>query len=126
VVDTSALIWFLTGSKQLSQRAKEIFEAAALGETRLVVSVISMAEMYYADQKWGLFKDFEQIFTLLDTRPEFRFAPLVARDVLDFDDDAGVPEMHDRIIVGLARRLGAPLIASDLEIQSAKIVPVEW
>jgi hypothetical protein len=51
------------------------------------------------------------------------FAP---DDVLDFDQDQPIPEMHDRIIVGLARRLDAPLITADAIISSAGVVNVIW
>lgn len=46
VVDTHALIWYLIGSKSLSDRARAIFLAAERGETRLHISAISIAEMY--------------------------------------------------------------------------------
>jgi hypothetical protein len=46
--------------------------------------------------------------------------------VLDFDRDQAIPEMHDRIIVGLARTLRAPLITSDVVIRQSGIVQVEW
>jgi len=47
-------------------------------------------------------------------------------DVLDFDHDAAVPEMHDRIIVGLARRLGASCISRDPLVVSSGLAPVVW
>jgi hypothetical protein len=40
--------------------------------------------------------------------------------------DAAVQEMHDRIIAGVARRLGAPLISSDPLIAASGIVTIEW
>ena len=49
-----------------------------------------------------------------------------ADDVLDFQQTAAVPEMHDRIIAGVARRLRAPLIASDPLIIAANIVTIVW
>lgn len=51
---------------------------------------------------------------------------LKTSQVLDFDRDHQVPEMHDRIIVGLSRRLGAPLIASDPKIVLAGLTSIVW
>jgi hypothetical protein len=47
-------------------------------------------------------------------------------DVLSFDQDAAVPEMHDRMIVGLARRLGARCISRDPLIVNSGLVSVVW
>jgi hypothetical protein len=62
----------------------------------------------------------------LRAKPYFRFVDFKADHVLDFDHDALVPEMHDRIIAGLARRLGAPLLASDPQIAEANLAQVVW
>src|SRR5574341_492159 len=109
VVDTSALVWYLTLDRRLSGRANDVFQAARHGDTRLAVSVISLAELYYANKKWSFFPDFRSVYAMLKKRPEYRFFPLTVSHILDFDRDGAVPEMHDRIIAGLARRLSAPL-----------------
>ena len=62
VVDTNALIWHLTNDRKLGTRARDIFNAAELGQTRLVVSAIVMAEMFYANKKFGLFADIDLVF----------------------------------------------------------------
>lgn len=49
-----------------------------------------------------------------------------AKDVLDFERDAAVREMHDRIIVGLARRLNAPLLTADSQIAAANLTSIVW
>ena len=126
VADTNALIWYLTTNKKLSKRAASIFSAAENGETRICISAVVIAEMYYADKKWGLFEDFAQMYADLKAKPYFRFVPLIADDVLDFDKDSVVPEMHDRIISGVARRLGSPLLTADPQIMAAGIVTVVW
>lgn len=126
VVDTNVLIWHLTQPHKLSQRAKAIFQAAHSGETKLIVSAMSVAEMFYANSKWGLFTDFNKTYSELKAEPYFIFAVIEPDHVLDFAQDSAVPEMHDRIIAGLARRLGVPLLTYDPLIEKAGIVRVEW
>ena len=46
--------------------------------------------------------------------------------MLEFEQDAAVPEMHDRIISGLARRIGAPVLTNDPLITQWGLVRVEW
>lgn len=126
VVDTNALIWYLKEDGKLGAQAAAAFAAAERGETWLVVSVIVVAELFYADKKHGLFQDFQQTYLALKTKPYFRIVPFVLDDVLDFDQDSNVPEMHDRIITGLARRIGAPLLTADPLIVAAGLVETVW
>jgi PIN domain nuclease of toxin-antitoxin system len=126
VVDTNALIWYLTNHPRLSKQAESIFEAATRDEARLVVSAISIAEMFFADRKFGLFEDFGAVYDALKARPEFEFVSFQADDVLDFQRDAAVAEMHDRIISGLARRLGVPVLTNDPVITASGVVKVAW
>ncbi len=53
MVDTNALIWYLTAPNKLTAAAHEIFKAAESGETQLIISAITVAEFYYSNQKWG-------------------------------------------------------------------------
>ena len=126
VVDTHALIWYLLNDKKLSQRAKAIFQAAEQNQTILVISAIVVAELYYANVKNKWFADFAKLYADIASKPFLRFMPVDHTHIPDFMQDAAVPEMHDRIIAGVARRLGAPLITSDPLINSAAIVKIIW
>jgi PIN domain nuclease of toxin-antitoxin system len=126
VVDTNALIWHLTTDRKLGKRAAQVFAAAQRGETRLLVSALAVAELYYADKKHRLFANFDEVFQRLRSSPYIRFMAFEAEHVLDFDIDAKVPEMHDRIMTGLARRLGAPLLTSDPKIIAANLAVIVW
>lgn len=126
VVDTHALIWYLTDDKKLGAHAAKVFAAAEQGESRLIIPAIVIAEMYFANKRHAWFADFGKMFQILKAAPYFRFVPFVASHVLDFDRDTSVPEMHDRMIVGLARRLGAPLLSVDLQIAASDLVPLVW
>ncbi|RMF78972.1 MAG: PIN domain-containing protein [Chloroflexi bacterium] len=126
VVDTHALIWYLLNDKKLSSSAKSIFQAAEQNQTLLIISAIVMAELYYANAKHKWFADFAQLYADITSKPYIRFMPVDHTHIPDFVQDAAVPEMHDRIIAGVARRLGAPLISSDPLITTAAIVTIVW
>ena len=49
-----------------------------------------------------------------------------AEDVLDFDADSAVKEMHDRMIVGVSRRLNAACLTKDLNITNSGLVKIIW
>jgi PIN domain nuclease of toxin-antitoxin system len=103
-----------------------VIEGAERGETVLVVSAIALAEMYYSDQKFGLFTDFEQVCARLFALPYYRFEPFTPEDALDLARDPQVPEMHDRIIYGLARRLRLPLVSKDPAMRQTGEADVVW
>lgn len=126
VVDTHVLLWYLVEQRKLSARVHAIFEAAERGEVRLVISSIVAAELFYIYAKQGVAADFARVLTHLQSLPFVTFVPVEASDTLDFLRDAAVPEMHDRIIVGLARRLSVPLITVDTQIHASGLVPVVW
>jgi PIN domain nuclease of toxin-antitoxin system len=126
VVDTHALLWHLTGDSRLSARATEIFDAADRGETQLVISVIVLAELYFLNQWRGSPLDFAAVYGRLSGSCACQFAAFNPSHVLDFSRDAGVTQMHDRIIVGLARRLRATLLTVDPVIAASGLVKVEW
>ena len=126
VIDTNALIWHLTDDRRLSESARTVFLAAERGETRLVLSAVVIAELYYADRKFGLFPDFDSVFRRIQQAPHFRLVAFEPEHVLTFSQDEAVSEMHDRIIAGVARRLEAPLVTSDSRIMSAGVARVVW
>lgn len=126
VVDTHALIWYLTNDKKLSPKASLVFAAAERGQTLLIVPAIVMAELYYANVKFKWFTDFATVHSLLTKQPYFHFVTFEPSQVLEFDQDSSVPEMHDRIITGVARRLGAPLLTTDPAIVKSKRVSIVW
>lgn len=120
------MIWYLKQDKKLGKQASAIFAAAERGETRLIVSAIVVAELFYADKKHYLFPDFQQTYQALRAQPYLRIVPFFAEDVLDFDHLGDNLEMHDRIIAGLARRIGAPLLTSDPVIMASGAVETIW
>jgi len=126
VLDTHALIWYLTKPKNLGKQASRLFASAENGETQLIISAIVVAELFYANAKWQLFEDFVEQLTELQQKPYFQFVDFRTQDVRAFDAVSAVPEMHDRIITGLAKRLGVPIITSDPLIKAAKVVEVVW
>jgi PIN domain nuclease of toxin-antitoxin system len=126
VADTHALFWYLTASPRLGSKAKAAFDEAQNGLAFIHISAIVIAELYYINSKYGSPIDFSEEFKSLKTGSQYVLTPLDPEDIVDFDNDLAVPEMHDRIIVGLARRLNAPLLTVDKAIVASNMVTVYW
>ncbi len=126
VADTHALFWYLTASPRLGAKAKDAFDEGARGEAFIYLPTIVLAELYYLNEKLGKPLDFADGISSLRSSAQFIFVPLEVQDTLDFEIDKAVPEMHDRIIVGVARRMNAACISLDQQIIDSGLVSIVW
>jgi len=126
VADTHALFWYLIASQKLGPKAKAAFDEAQNGQAFIHISSIVLAELYYINAKYGSPINYSAEFQSLKAGSQYVLTPLDPEDIVDFDNDLSVPEMHDRIIVGLARRLSAPLLTVDKAIAASNLVKVLW
>jgi hypothetical protein len=85
-----------------------------------------IAEIYFLNEKIGSPLDFTDVLKNLRSNSQFSFVSFRATEVLDFDTDKAVPEMHDRIITGVARRKQAACLTIDTKIVSSGLVKVVW
>ncbi|MEP7336389.1 MAG: PIN domain-containing protein [Acidobacteriota bacterium] len=126
VADTHALYWYLLGAPRLSLAARQAFTEADNGSAIIYVPAIVMAELQFLNKKHGDPLDFTAAFTQLAQNPQFVLSPFEAEHVLDFTSHAAAAEMHDRIIVGVALRLGVPCITCDKNIIASNLVNIVW
>lgn len=126
VTDTHALFWYLTANPRLSLDAKSAFDEGTRGEAVIYVPSIVSAELFFLNEKLGQPVDFAVEYDRLRRSAQFELEPFAPDHVLDFAIDSSVAEMHDRIIVGVARRRGASCITRDASIIASKLVAVVW
>ena len=105
---------------------KQDLRRADVGEAIIHVPSIAVAELYYANVKSGKPIDFIDSYKKLKESDQFVFTSFDAEDVLDFDKDSTITEMHDRIIVGVARRLNVPLLTVERIITASGLVEIIW
>lgn len=126
VTDTHSLFWHLSNYPKLGRNAVAACEEAGLGNALIHIPAIVFAKLFYLNIKLGKPIDFAVKFAELERAPQFILTPLDPEDILDFDRDSAVTEMHDRMIVGLARRLGCPLLTVDKNITASGSVETVW
>ena len=129
VLDTHALVWWVTGDTSLSKRAKNaITRELAGGE--IVVSSISAWEIatLVAREKLVLTMDVGSWLVTVGQIEGVRFVPV---DVEIATKSVALPgEFHndpaDRMIVATARKLAVPLVTKDAKIRSYAHVKTIW
>ncbi len=130
VVDTHALLWYLSRSKRLSRKARSIFLRAHDGHEQVIVPSIVLIEAVFLMQRERIEGHITQILLDLPEDPQagIYVYPLnlaIARVVKDFGPEA-IPEMPDRIIAATARHLDLPLLTADTTIHNSKMVYAVW
>lgn len=126
VIDTHTLYWYLMAAPQLGTKARDILLGAEQGRSLIYMPTIVLAELYYMNKKYGTQLDFKSVLANLQHSAQFLFLPFTPEDTLDFETDNAVPEMHDRIIVGVARRLNLPCLTRDQSIIDSGLVATIW
>jgi PIN domain nuclease of toxin-antitoxin system len=126
VADTHALFWYLTNSPRLGSQASLAFDEADQGGAQIYVPAIVLAELFYMNDKLGRQLDFPTEVQRFGSSSQFVLVPFLPEDVSDFEADRAVPEMHDRIIAGAARRLNATLLTRDPQIVQSHRVATRW
>lgn len=81
---------------------------------------------YIFECKFNYPIDFAAEYKKLEAGGQFILTSFEPQDVLDFDADSAVKEMHDRIVVGVARRLNAACITKDDNITKSGLVKIIW
>ena len=129
VLDTHALVWWVTGDLSLSKKAKNAI-ARELAGGEIVVSSISAWEiaMLVAREKLVLTMDVDSWLVTVGEIEAVRFVPV---DVEIATKSVALPgEFHDdpadRMIVATARKLAAPLVTKDAKIRNYPHVKTIW
>ena len=129
VLDTHALIWWLTGSTPLSRAAK-LAVAKAVKENQVVASAISVLEIVTAHRRGRLQFTVPLEQWLADARrlPELRFEP-VSAEIAQLAGSFG-EDMHgdpaDRIIAATAIMLHVALVTADGKLRASRAVKTIW
>ena len=126
VVDTHALYWYLIDAPQLGRAARTIMDDAMNGQGLLIVPSIVLAELYYLNVKLNAPLNIADEFQWMVSTGRFAFVDFQAADVLQFDALAAIPEMHDRIVAGVAVSRNLPPLTRDATIVNSGLVQTIW
>jgi len=128
-LDTHALIWWVSGGRQLGRRARKALEAEG-EDGRIIVSAISAWEiaMLVRTGRLALTMD---VTTWLDITAQLPAVSIVPIDAPIAVQSVELPgDFHkdpaDRLIVATARHYGAPLATADAKIQAYPHVQTIW
>jgi len=128
VADTHAALWYLFGDPRLSVPAKAAFDTAASSRRKILLSVISLAEVVYLVEKNRLpasaYADLKK--ALHDLDHVLQEVPVTAEiiDAMLEVPRVDIPDMPDRIVAATAVYFGVPAISRDGRIRASNIQTV--
>jgi PIN domain nuclease of toxin-antitoxin system len=129
VLDTHALVWWVSGSDRLSARAKRAIARSVRGG-QAVAATVSVLEIATAVRRGRLElgSPLGEWLADLCALPELRFEPLSVEiaALAGSLDDAAPGDPADRIIVATARALRAKLVTADEGLRKSAHVDAVW
>ena len=126
VIDTVAFIYYL--AEILPAKVEKIFQSAEKGDVKLILPSISIGEAIYVFKKQKKSRADEEISKMLENLGKCTYIEVKDLDLQDWKNLAvsNIPELHDRMVVAIARKYKVPLITNDGEIIKSGEVKTVW
>ena len=129
VADSHVIVWYVQGSKRLSERAGEVL-AEAEAERSLVVSVATLIDLWYVSQttRSVTAKQLAALRQRLGSSGAVALEPVTAAiaDATTTIPRASVADPWDRLIMATAIALQVPLVTRDSAVRASGLVPTIW
>lgn len=128
VIDTHALLWFLSDDPKLGQNAKKLLTSRP-PSVEIVIPIIVLFEIAYLQKRKALPLALEDIYPWIAGSTHVRVHPL---DIVILDASPTELEMHDAMIVGTALALSRSgsadvrIITQDRAITSCDKIQTLW
>ncbi len=125
VSDTMALILRLE-KRKIPQEVKAVFQKAEENKCEIIIPTLVFAELAYLSEKGRIdcsLKDAEEYMSNHKSIYPFPISFTSIKKTFTISD---IPELHDRLIAGVAYELNLPIITNDPKIQKSKYVKAIW
>ena len=126
VLDTHALIWFLTSDKRLGANVLNILRMADSGKETVILPTVVLAETLYLCEKKKVSLKFGEILGKIDERDNFIVYDLNFEVILKLEELRNIKELHDRVIVATALLTGSKILTKDKNIRESNYAEIVW
>lgn len=126
VIDTVSFIYYL--AEILPEKAEKIFRSAEKGDVKLILPSISIGEAIYVFKKHKKSRAGGEISKMLDNLGKCAYIEVKDLELQDWKNiaESNIPELHDRMVVAIARKYGLVLITNDREIIKSGEISTVW
>lgn len=125
VTDTMALVLYLE-KRKMPVLVKALFEDTEKHVSEIIVPAMCLAEMAYLHERGRIQANLSDVNNLLSAFPGFSVHPIDYPVVDHSFAISDIPELHDRLIAGTARKLSVPILTNDPVIKASSFVACLW
>lgn len=122
VADTQVLVKHLLGIKSIEKEVKFIFEKADRGEVLIIVPAPTLFEIAYLSRKGRFDISFDRLDELFNSGGGYQALALNFEMIKTAFEITDIPELHDKLISGVARHLKVPVLTNDPVIIASQFV----
>jgi predicted nucleic acid-binding protein len=126
LADTVAIVRHLRRHPALGPQAAQILRDADTGEHHIYLSAITLMEVLYLSEAKRVDVHLGELIRHVSGSANYEIVPVNTDVVLAAADVDDVPELHDRIIVGTAKRLGVQILTGDGTISKSRHAEAIW
>ncbi|MEX1255130.1 MAG: PIN domain-containing protein [Dehalococcoidia bacterium] len=119
IIDTHALVWYLTDDAKLSEQAASIIERSEHGDLTIAIPTIVLAELLTIVEKKRAPLAMPRVLDWMISNTGvvvYSFDLMVFAELVRI---GGGLDLHDRIIAATATRYGVPVITRDPALRNA-------
>jgi len=125
VAEHPRALWYFIASPLLGAHARAAFDEGSQGQALIYIPPLFLRALFPKREDTASHRLFAT-FALLTQSATIRSIAIRAIDTLEFERDKAVSDIHDRIMVGVARRVNAMLLSRDEEITGSGVVATVW
>ena len=125
LLDTIAVIRHFSGKGKIGKKALQIFKSFETSDNEFSVSVISLMEILYLNEKQRINIELYETINLLTETDGYNIIDLNT-EIIKTASDIEFYELHDRMILATARWLDIPIISSDSRFEEVEDIEVIW
>ena len=125
VSDTMALILKME-NRRLPEKIYKIFGKAEEGKINIYIPTMALAEIGYLSEKNGIETNIEEVEVYCQKHKTICISEMTFSTIKSAFRISDIPELHDRLIAGLALDNKLPLLTNDPIITKSKFVETVW
>ncbi len=117
IIDTHALVWYLAKDRRLGKKAKSIIQGAEQGRHDVIIPVIVLLEAIDIGEKKKVKFKIQELFDFIEKSPNFMVVDLDLCLVEETVKAGKGLDLHDRIILAVAKAYDGVILTKDAEIR---------
>ncbi len=125
VTDTMALVLYLE-KRKMPVLVKQAYEDTENHVSEIIIPAMCLAEVAYLHERGRIQINLSDVNSLLSAFPGFSVHPVDLFVVDHAFAISDIPELHDRLIAGTARKLSLPLLTNDPVIGASTFMVSFW